>query len=386
MASDIDSYLAELSAELAGADPAVIQDALYDAEEYLRNELTASVTAAAAGAAISAQAAGTVSGVAGTEAARTEAARQAAFAAAVERYGSPAEVAAAYRSAEAQPGAVPAAGAAQAASAEPKEALGAMASGDMAPADMTAVRVAGGQGSAAARDWVRETDRGQETNPFLRFLSVIVDGATYRSLAYMFIAFATGIVYFTIAVTGISLSAGLIVLIVGPLVALGFLAVVRGLALAEGRIVEALLGVRMPRRPRLQPQGMTLVQRIKYWLNDRRSWTALLYMILQMPLGVVYFTVTVVGLSIGLYGIAVPILQISSGHIWIQFEGGGYHNVALWEYPLWVLGGAIVILLTLHLVWLLGRWHGVYAKAMLVKLGWPQPVQPASPAVQGVAA
>ncbi|MGV7194671.1 hypothetical protein [Xanthomonas axonopodis] len=35
----ISDYLAQLRQALAGADPAMIQDALYDAEEYLRAEL-----------------------------------------------------------------------------------------------------------------------------------------------------------------------------------------------------------------------------------------------------------------------------------------------------------------------------------------------------------
>jgi uncharacterized membrane protein len=38
----IDEYLSELRAALAGEDPALVQDALYDAEEYLRAEVAAS--------------------------------------------------------------------------------------------------------------------------------------------------------------------------------------------------------------------------------------------------------------------------------------------------------------------------------------------------------
>ena len=43
MAHDIDSYLRELQAALrsAGADPALVQDALFDAEEYLQAEMAA---------------------------------------------------------------------------------------------------------------------------------------------------------------------------------------------------------------------------------------------------------------------------------------------------------------------------------------------------------
>src|SRR6478735_1430751 len=36
---NIPEYLDQLRAALAGADPALVQDALYDAEEYLRSEL-----------------------------------------------------------------------------------------------------------------------------------------------------------------------------------------------------------------------------------------------------------------------------------------------------------------------------------------------------------
>jgi uncharacterized membrane protein len=36
---NIPAYLEQLRASLAGADQALVQDALYDAEEYLRSEL-----------------------------------------------------------------------------------------------------------------------------------------------------------------------------------------------------------------------------------------------------------------------------------------------------------------------------------------------------------
>jgi hypothetical protein len=41
VASDIQSYLRELQAALAGSDPALVQDALFDAEEHLHAELAA---------------------------------------------------------------------------------------------------------------------------------------------------------------------------------------------------------------------------------------------------------------------------------------------------------------------------------------------------------
>src|SRR6202012_4696447 len=74
------------------------------------------------------------------------------------------------------------------------------------------------------------------------------DPRTYGALLYMLLSLATGIFYFTWAVTGIALSFGLFILIIGIPFALMFIASVRVLSHVEGRIVEALPGVRMPRR------------------------------------------------------------------------------------------------------------------------------------------
>ena len=83
--------------------------------------------------------------------------------------------------------------------------------------------------------------------PFLRHLRRL---ARVPQPAYMLLALATGILYFMFAVTGSSMSIGLAVLIIGVPFFLLFIGTARVLALAEGRIVESMLGTRMPRRPR----------------------------------------------------------------------------------------------------------------------------------------
>ena len=52
-----------------------------------------------------------------------------------------------------------------------------------------------------------------------------------------------------ITMVGHSMSAGFAILIIGIPIFLLFLGATRGVALAEGRLVEAMLGTRMPRRP-----------------------------------------------------------------------------------------------------------------------------------------
>ena len=84
-----------------------------------------------------------------------------------------------------------------------------------------------------------------------RFFGVYSDPRAYLCMLYMLLALVTGIVYFTFAVTGLSLSVGLAILIIGVPFFLLFIGTTRVLALAEGRIVETMLGTRMPRRPRV---------------------------------------------------------------------------------------------------------------------------------------
>src|SRR5262249_56718861 len=99
----------------------------------------------------------------------------------------------------------------------------------------------------------------------------------------MLLALPTGIFYFTWAITGVSFTIGFAILIIGIPFALLFLGSIRVISWVEGRVVEALLGVRMPRRLPSQEQGGTIWQRIKRMLADGRTWSSLFYMLLQLP-------------------------------------------------------------------------------------------------------
>jgi hypothetical protein len=182
----------------------------------------------------------------------------------------------------------------------------------------------------------------------------------------MLIAMATGIFYFTWVTCGLSLAAGFIILIIGlPFIAL-FLLSIRGIALVEGRIIEALLGVRMPRRPLFTQKHDGFWARFKAIVLDSRPWFAMVYMVLQMPLGIIYFTVFVTMISFGLAGVAVPVLQWGFDMPPIQI-GASEYFAPVWLIPLMVVVGALWLLLTMHLAKLIGRAHGAFAKAMLVR-------------------
>ncbi|KAF0209447.1 MAG: sensor domain-containing protein [Actinomycetota bacterium] len=285
----IEQYLAELKAALAGADPALVQDALYDAEEHLRAEMSE----------------------AGTDA-------EARWTGIVEAYGSPDEVAQAYRETE-----VTVARALKApAPVRPKGALG-------------------------------------------RFFGVVIDPSAWGALFYLVFALVTGTFYCVFVSVMLPLSIGLIPVLVGVPLLLAFFASVRAISLAEGRLVEALLGVRMPRRPRAMLQQGDWTARVKHWFTDGRTWTTILYMLLQQVLGAVYFSIVMIGLGLSTTLIALPIIQMFEPDPLIQIGGYGY-LLQPWATPLVIAAGFLGCILTLHLVRLIGKGHAAYAKAMLV--------------------
>jgi Putative sensor/HAAS len=347
VASDINSYLKELQAALAGADPALVQDALFDAEEHLQAETAAGC----------------------------------AFAEVAEAYGSPEEVAAAYmdttREQQRGPGSGPmAAPAVTAAATAPAAGPAATPTGPVLSAP------GGGAGSAAAAPAAvvpsaavpsaavsAAAAPAEYPSVWGQIFGVFVDPQVYKSLLYMLIALATGTFYFTVVVTMLSTSLGMSVLIVGLPLLLLTLGFVRGMALFEGRVVELFLGTRMPRRPRAEFPG-SFFQRLWFWLRDGRTWASMVYLVLMLPIGVFYFTFAVTGLAVGVAMIVWPFVQLITGHTWLNygFDGAQEWLLPAWAMVLFVIAGFLVLLGCLHAYRWIGRGHAVFAKAMLVRL------------------
>ena len=210
---------------------------------------------------------------------------------------------------------------------------------------------------------MREEER--QSTGLARFFGVYADARAWGALLYMLIAFVTGILYFVWAVTGLSLSVSFSIFIFGLPFAILFLLSVRGLALIEGRLVEALLGVRMPRRPLFFEKGLKLLERLKLLVTDKHIWFSILYMVIQFVLGTVYFVLIVTELSFSLSFVAIPFLQE-----WWQM-GAIYTNsvryfLPTWTYPLLIFGGVMLWTTFMNVARWTGQLHGRMAKALLV--------------------
>lgn len=318
----IPEYLAQLRAALHDADPAMVQDALYDAEEYLRSELAA-------------------------QPGRSEAE---VIADVASSYGAPEEVADIYRETEITVNRAlrtPSAGA--------------------APLRRVVVAAGTAGGAAAASIGTPPPATPKPRSALARFFGVALEPRTYGALFYMLLSLATGTFFFTWVVTGLSLSLGLMVLIIGIPITVLFFGSVRGLSLLEGRLVEALLGERMPRRPTYSDRSRSWLQRVGDMFTDGRTWLTLLYFVLMLPLGIVYFTIAVTLLSISLTFIWAPVAALFTGEIpGIYIEGE--QMLSMWATPLLAVAGVLLLFATLHLARGIGHLHGMMAKHLLVRL------------------
>lgn len=213
--------------------------------------------------------------------------------------------------------------------------------------------------------FVRESQKPESLGA--RFFAIYTDPRAWGALLFMLIAFVTGVIYFTWAVTGLSLSVSLSIFIFGLPFLFFFLHSVSSLTLLEGRLVEALLGVRMPRRARFSSQNVKWLERMKMLITDKNNWKMLFYMLCQLPFGTFYFVLTVTLVSLSLSFMVAPIIEgfIQQGIVGVVIGDVRYFPPPF-LYPLLVIFGFLLLTASMHLFKWIGQLHGKYAKMFLV--------------------
>ena len=219
----------------------------------------------------------------------------------------------------------------------------------------------------AATPAARRTSASTNGKVYQGFFGVFADPRAWGGLVYMLISMVTGIIYFTWAITGLSVSLGVIVLIIGIPVAILFLLSFRGIAFLEGRLVEALLGERMPRRASFTDSSLGWAERLKLLLTGKSTWLSWIYMILMLPIGIIYFTVVVTLVSLALALIASPFAAIFFDlPVMMVNTSDFYWELPKYLTPLLAVVGVGLATATMHVARWVGKIHGQFAKALLV--------------------
>jgi hypothetical protein len=294
MIKKIEEYLEQLREKLEGADPALIQDALSDAEEHLSTAWAETIEVS------------------------PDLLEADILEDLIEKYGTPGEVASSYKKIEWL----------------------------MLPA------LAYRKSSKSRSFWAK-------------FFGVIVDAKAWGAFLYILLSGLTAVVFGMWAILGGTISLISLILIVGiPVTGLFFLSL-RGIALMEGRIVEALLGIRMPRRPIFLRQGLNWRQKYKALTTEAYTWKVFAYLILHFPLGIIYFFVIPTLFALSIKCAVYPLWFWGLGRPLVTFSQPLYPPAL--SYPLVVAVGILLLFSSLHLAKFIGRMHGRFAKYMLVR-------------------
>ena len=294
MCKDVNEYLTKLKKELEGGDPALLQDALSDAEGHLRMALEEALSDMPRLSEIE------------------------AMASIIGKYGSPKEIASAYRDIE---------------------------------------------------SWTSPTlfvSRTTEMrSSWARFFVVLAEPRAWGAFFYMFLSFITGLVFGGWALIAGIISFSTLVFIIGiPIFGL-YLLSIRGIAFLEGRIVEALLGIRMPRRSLFLDKNLSWKDMFMALIKESYTWKALLYLALQFPLGLIYSLGIILLFATSLSFIISPVMELVF-HFPLELFGPEAFT-PVWLLPFVCIAGFFLLPLTFHLARWVGKVHGKYAKSMLVR-------------------
>lgn len=189
---------------------------------------------------------------------------------------------------------------------------------------------------------------------------VPIDPMTYRSLGYLLLAMPLAIAYFTVLIVGFSLSIGLSVLLVGPLVFVVTLLIVVTFAWFDGILTEALLDAEV--QPSF-PSNETLKTFAKELFLGRGTWLGLLFLIWKIVLGFTAFVVIMVGLSLGVDLMLTPLYY--GEHVIFQYGVGSMVINGPIEALLAAGVGVMIMYGTLLLINLLGILSRAVAEGML---------------------
>jgi signal transduction histidine kinase len=190
----------------------------------------------------------------------------------------------------------------------------------------------------------------------------ILDGRTYARILYLLLALPLGVVEFSFLVTAISFGFGTAITLIGIPVLVGAVYAWRWLADLERGLIGRLTGVQIPSPYRPDPVGERWWRRFAARLADPATWKDLAFLLLQFPLGILSFSVTVAVLGFGLRLLFAPVYYepFADGD-WIAWLGVDTLAEAFALVPV----GALILLVGIPGLGALGRLYGWLAAQLL---------------------
>ena len=141
------------------------------------------------------------------------------------------------------------------------------------------------------------------------FFSALGEARTYLNLAYVIFAFPLSIVYFTLVITGISLSVGLLVIVAGFFIFIGTLLMIQGFRWLDIQLTSVFLGRTIPleKEEDKEPGFFAFLRRL---FGSAATWKGFVhYLLIKFPLDCIIWSISVAFLSLTLDLLLAPVLQ-----------------------------------------------------------------------------
>lgn len=130
------------------------------------------------------------------------------------------------------------------------------------------------------------------------FFSVLGESQTYLNIVYILLAFPLSVVYFSLLVTGVSLSAGLLVIVMGFFVFMATLMMLNAFRWLDAELTRIFLGRVIPME-KTHEKHAGLSALVKRVFGSTLTWKLFIYYLLvKFPLDMVIWSVSVAFLAI----------------------------------------------------------------------------------------
>ena len=193
----------------------------------------------------------------------------------------------------------------------------------------------------------------------------VIAPRTYLRATHLLLMFPLGLAYFIGLVVALSVGGALIWTIVGPIVLIPTLYLTRWAGDAEAWVTRRVAQIELRRPPTAIERGQSFRSQLWTRLIDRNTWTGLVYLFVQFPIGLGMFVGLVVISAVAGAFVGAPIL-IAFSDVEFHIFGWSASEVSAWREGLALVPvGLMIFLLEVHLVNTFSALHALWARFML---------------------
>ncbi len=198
-------------------------------------------------------------------------------------------------------------------------------------------------------------------SPWSKVFGPAFSPRTYLRAFHLALMFPLGLGYFIALIVSFSIGLSMIWTIVGPLILIPVLFLVGWVCDAEAWMVRQTARIELRRPPTAIERGQSARSQVWTRVIDPNTWTGLLYLLAQFPIGVAGFTIVVTAYSVAGSLAVAPLIFRFGGVLdlgWRTFD------TPLEGLPLVPLG-IVTFFLAAHVIDVASALHAVWARLLL---------------------